>query len=50
MQSTVETATFGSEFAAARIAMDQSLTSGTLSCILESQSDPTATCFMVTNL
>ena len=42
--STVQTATFGSEFVAARIATDQIIESGTLSCILESQSDPKATC------
>ena len=34
-QATVETATFGSEFVAARIATDQILTSGTHSCTLE---------------
>ena len=43
-QATVETATFGSEFVAARIATDQILTSGTHSCILEFQSDLKAIC------
>ena len=49
-QATVETATFGSEFVAARIATDQLLTSGTHSCILEFQSDLKATCLETTNL
>ena len=38
-QATVEIATFGSEFVAARIATDKLLTSATYSCILDLQSD-----------
>ena len=49
-QATVETATIGSEFVAARIATDQIIVSGTHSCILEFQSDLKATCLVTTNL
>ena len=41
--ATVETATFGSEFVAARIAIDQIIDLTTQSCILEFQSDLKAT-------
>ena len=48
-QATVETATFGSEFVAARILQTKSWISGTPSCILEFQSDQKATCLVKTN-
>ena len=47
-QATVDSVTFGSEFAAARIAT--LLTLGTHSCTLEFQSDLRAICLVTTNL
>ena len=49
-QATVETATFESEFVAARIAMDQIIALRYTLCILEFQSDHKAICLVTINL
>ena len=49
-QATVETATFGSEFVADRIATDQIIDLRSISCILEFQSDSKATGLVTTSL
>ena len=49
-QSTVETATLALNFWQSELIQIKSLSSGTLSCILEPQSDPKTTCLVISNL
>ena len=49
-QATVETATLAKNLWLPELLQTKLLTSGTLSCIFEFQSDPKATCLVITNL